>query len=122
MGIKQDALAIEMGNDWNQRKISQLEQKEVIEDSILKEVSIALRVTPEVIKNFTEDAAINIIATTFNSHDNSTSIAYQSTLNFNPLDKYVEQVEENKRLYEALLKSEREKIALLEKMVAKKSK
>jgi len=41
---------------------------------------------------------------------------------FNPIDKWVEAMEENKKLYEALLKSEREKIALLEKVLAGKEK
>lgn len=41
---------------------------------------------------------------------------------FNPIDKYVEAVEINEKLYEALLKSEREKIALLEKMLDEKRK
>ena len=31
LGIKQEALAVELGEDWNQRKVSLLEQKEVIE-------------------------------------------------------------------------------------------
>ena len=30
LGIKQERLALELGEDWNQRKISLLEQKEVI--------------------------------------------------------------------------------------------
>lgn len=33
------------------------------------------------------------------------------------LKTYIEQVKENKKLYEALLKSEREKISLIEKML-----
>lgn len=31
-GIKQEALAFDLGDEWNQKKISLLEQKEVIED------------------------------------------------------------------------------------------
>jgi hypothetical protein len=38
------------------------------------------------------------------------------------LDKFLEVVEKNEKLYEALLKSEREKIALLEKMLNEKKK
>ena len=120
LGVKQDALAHEMGGDWNQRKISLLEQKEVIEDAILEEVSKGLQVTPEAIKNFNEESTVHIIASNHNGKDQSSAVNFQCT--FNPLEKYVEQVEENKKLYEALLKSEREKIALLEKMLGKKSK
>jgi transcriptional regulator with XRE-family HTH domain len=112
LGIKQEALAHALGDDWSQKKISLLEAKEQIEPGVLDEVAKALKVPVDSIKNFSEDAAINIISTTFNSHDQSTSVAYQSNLTFNPLEKMVE-------LYEALLKSEREKIALLEKMLSK---
>ena len=34
LGIKQEGLALELGDDWNQRKISLLEQKEVIEPAL----------------------------------------------------------------------------------------
>ncbi len=39
MGIKQEALALELGDDWNQKKISLLEQKEVIEPDLLEQVA-----------------------------------------------------------------------------------
>jgi len=32
LGIKQEALALDLGDDWNQKKVSLLEQKEIIED------------------------------------------------------------------------------------------
>ncbi len=44
--------------------------------------------------------------------------AFNST--FNPLDILMEALEENKKLYKALLKEKDEKIALLEKMLEKK--
>jgi hypothetical protein len=40
LGIKQDALAFELGEDWNQKRISLLEQKETIEPAILQQVSL----------------------------------------------------------------------------------
>lgn len=104
LGIKQDALALDLG--LSQQAISQLEQRESIDKELLEKVAKALRVSPEAIKNFNEEAAINIIATTFNSHDNSSSINYQPTFNFNPIDKIIE-------LYERLLQSEKEKIELM---------
>ena len=111
-GIKQEALAIELGEDWNQKKISLLEGKEMVDAELLAQVAKALHVTPEAIENFDEDGIINIVSTTFHSHDQSTSVAYQSAFTFNPIDKIVE-------LYEALLKSEREKVSLLEKLLNK---
>ena len=111
LGIKQEALALDLG--ISQQAISSIEQKEALDKDLLEKVAKALKVSPEAISNFNEEEAINVISTTFTSHDNSTSIAYQSTLNFNPVDKLVE-------LYEALLKSEREKIVFLEKMLREK--
>ena len=110
LGIKQEGLALELGEDWNQRKISLLEQKEVIEQDLLEQVARVLKVPVEAIKNFDEEAAINVIGN--NYHDNSTSnVNYHCT--FNPIDKIVE-------LYEALVKSEKEKAALLERILEKK--
>lgn len=113
MGIKQEGLALELGDDWNQKKISLLEAKEVIESDLLEQVAKVLKVPAEAIKNFDEEAAVNIIANTFTSNDNSTLNAINPHCTFNPIDKIVE-------LYEALVKSEKEKIALLEKMLEKK--
>jgi len=118
-GIKQEALAIELGEDWNQKKISLLEAKEEIDDKLLSEVAKALKVSPEAIKNFNEEAAINIVSSTLN--DNAGSINNQCTLTFNPIDKWLEALEENKNLYERLLQAEKEKVALLEKLLEQKN-
>lgn len=112
LGIKQDTLAAELG--LSQQAVSALEQKEKIDEKILNDVSKVLKVSADAIRNMTDEAATNFI-NTFNDHS---GFNYYCT--FNPLDKYIEQVEENKKLYEALLKSEREKLALLEKMLDKK--
>jgi transcriptional regulator with XRE-family HTH domain len=107
LGIKQEGLAYELGEDWNQKKISQLEQKEVIDDALLEQVAKLLKVPAEAIKNFDEEAAINVIGNSY--HDNSTSnVNYHCT--FNPIDKIIE-------LYEALVKSEKEKVELLQKLL-----
>ena len=47
LGVKQDALAIDLGDDWNQQKESYLEQKEVIDNAILEEVPKILKISPE---------------------------------------------------------------------------
>ncbi|MFC0772561.1 helix-turn-helix domain-containing protein [Terrimonas alba] len=111
LGIKQDALALELG--LSQQAVSAMEQKEALDKDMLEKVAKVLKVTPEAIKTFSEESVINIISNTFNSHDASTMNAVNCYPTFNPLEKMVE-------LYEALLKSEREKIALLEKMLDKK--
>ncbi len=115
LGIKQEALALMLGNDWTQRRISLLEQKEEVEDQVIEEVAGALHVSAEAIKNFNEEAAINIIGTTFNSHDNSTSLAFQSTLNFNPIEKIIQLYDEKIALYERMLRDKEEMIERLSK-------
>lgn len=118
LGIKQEALAIALGDDWNQKKISLLEAKENIESGILEDVAKALKVPVEAIQNFDETAAINIIANTF--HDEASAYTENYKCTFNPLDKLIEQVEKNEKLYAELLKEKDEKIALLEKMLGNK--
>lgn len=108
-GIKQEVLASELG--VSQQSISRIEQSETIEEEKLQQIAQVLGVTAEAIKNFSEEAVINIISSTL--HDNAGSVNNNCTLNFNPMDKLLEVIEENKKLYERLLQSEREKVELL---------
>lgn len=114
LGIKQETLAAEMGEDWNQRKVSLIEQKEIIEDNILMKVSNVLKIPVEAIKNFDEDTAINLLSNSFTSNDHSTLNVINHNCTFNPIDKIVE-------LYEALVQSEKEKVALLQNFLDKKN-
>jgi transcriptional regulator with XRE-family HTH domain len=109
LGVKQETLAAELG--INQQKMSSIEQKEHIEDDQMAEIAKILKVPAAAIRNFNEDAVYNIFSNTY--HDNSSSVHYS----FNPIDKWAEALEENKRLYERLLQSEREKTAMLEKLL-----
>jgi len=112
--IKQDALASMLGEDWDQVKISRLEAKEIIDDALLKQISEALKIPSEAIKQFNEEQALNVISNnTFENCAQPASIFYNSTIN--PIDKLVEVMEENKRLYEELLKAKDEQIELLKK-------
>lgn len=70
LGIKQEVLALELGEDWSQKKISLLEQKDTIEEEILHQVSHILRIPVEAFQNFDEEQAINIISNTFNDQSN----------------------------------------------------
>ena len=114
--MKQEALAQAMGT--NQQAVSILENSETIDDEKLKEVAKALRVSVEAIKNFSEEPVLNIIGNTYNDSNVVNGNAYNC--NFNPLDKLMESVEENKKLYERLLKSEQDKIEYLEKLLKDK--
>jgi len=113
LGIKQDALASIMGDDWNQIKISRLESKEEIEPAILEEVAKALKIPVQAIENFDEDAAISIVANTFSDFkDNAVASAMNYYPTFNPVDKIVE-------ILEKYNKEKDEEIATLKKEIAK---
>lgn len=120
LGIKQEALALELGEDWSQKKVSLLEQKEEIDAPLLEQVASALKVPIEAIKNFNEDAAVNIVANTINNHDSSSGPTINYNPIINPIEKWLEALSKNEQLYERLLQTEREKVALLEKMIAGK--
>lgn len=101
-GIKQEGLALDLG--ISQQMVSKIESSEEVEPELLDKIATVLGVPSEAIKNFNEDAVINIIANTVNNHDQSASVFISPT--FNPIDKIVE-------LYERLLESEREKNEIL---------
>jgi len=109
-GMKQESLATELG--ISQQAVSKIEQTADVEDAVLNKVAVALGVTSDAIKAFTEESVFNYFNT---FHDNSGAGAWSShgTFNFNPIDKLIEVFEENKKLYEQLLTSEREKVELL---------
>ena len=116
MGIKQEALAFELGEDWSQKKISQLEQKEEVEEKLIRQVAEILKVPADAIKSFDSDSVNNFFNT---FQDQSTGAFNNFNCNFNPIDKWVEALEENKKLYERLLESEREKVEILKKVLEK---
>ncbi|WP_339918195.1 helix-turn-helix transcriptional regulator [Yeosuana marina] len=113
-GMKQETLAEELG--ISQQAVSKIEQSEKIEDDKLEQIANILGVTKEGIENFSDEAVLNIIGNTYHV-DNSSAVNYGCT--FNPIDKLIEAHEENKKLYERLLKSEQDKITYLEKLLNK---
>ena len=113
--MKQEALAQAIGT--TQQSISIIEGSESVDDEKLKTIAQALGVPVEVIRNFSEEAVFNIIG---NSYDNGSSSINHNNCTFNPLDKLIESYEENKKLYQQLIQAEKEKVALLEKLLDKK--
>jgi transcriptional regulator with XRE-family HTH domain len=111
LGIKQEALAQQLGEDWTQKKISLLEAKEEIEPALLEQVAKVMKVPVKAIENFDEQAAI-VYFNTFNdnSFSNSNGTFNANNCTFNPIDKVVE-------LYERMLKDKNEMIDRLEKML-----
>ena len=109
-GMKQEALAAELG--ISQQAVSKIEQSADVDGEALYKIAGILGVTGEAIKAFTEESIFNYF-NTFNDNSGAGAWSTSSTFNFNPIDKLIEVFEENKKLYEQLLASEREKIELL---------
>lgn len=113
LGMKQEALAYELGEGWNQKKVSLLEQKDIIDDPLLEQIASLLKVPVEAIRNFDEEKVVNIISNTVNNSDSATGNSlfnYYPT--FNPIEKIIE-------LYDKLVASEKEKVEILKKLMEK---
>ncbi|MDV3929058.1 transcriptional regulator [Elizabethkingia anophelis] len=115
LGIKQDALAYELGDDWNQQKVSLLEQKESIETPLLQQISTILKIPVEAIQNFNEEQAVNLISCTFS--DNAMFNNRIDVFNNNPIDEIRKLHEEKIVLFERMLKEKDEMMARLEKLI-----
>ena len=115
MGIKQEALAHELGEDWSQKKISLLEQKEEVEEELLRQVGKILQLPVEAFQNFDEEQAVNIIANTFDNGSILNGINHNPT--FHPIDKILQLHEEKIALYERMLKEKDEMMERLERLI-----
>lgn len=121
LGIKQDALAADLGEDWNQQKISLLEQKQTIDMPLLRQISAALKIPAEAIQNFDEETAIVNIQNNYEGANSgsgtlSNNISYVDCT-INPVEKWLEALEENKKLYERMIKEKDDMILTLQAML-----
>nr|WP_314498998.1 helix-turn-helix transcriptional regulator [uncultured Chryseobacterium sp.] len=114
LGIKQEALAFDLGDDWNQKKVSLLEQKEIVDENILEKISEILNVPREALENMNEEQAVNIIANTFNNSAFLNGMNINSTIH--PVDKLFQLHEEKIALYERMLKEKDEMMAELKRI------
>ncbi|RKR09261.1 helix-turn-helix protein [Flavobacterium sp. 90] len=117
LGIKQESLAFDLGNDWNQKKISILEQKDVIEDNLLKQISTVLKIPVEAFQNFDEEKAVNLISCNFS--DNAMFNNKIEVFNNNPIEEIKKLHEEKIALFERMLKEKDEMMTKLEKLINK---
>ncbi|MEO8532205.1 MAG: helix-turn-helix transcriptional regulator [Flavobacterium sp.] len=107
-GMKQEALAMAIG--VSQQTVSNIEASENVDDEKINTIAEALGVSPEAIKNYSDEAVINYF-NTFNDPNFSNSngaFSQNQQCTFNPIDKIVE-------LFERLLQAEKDKVEYLEK-------
>ncbi|RZK25638.1 MAG: XRE family transcriptional regulator, partial [Flavobacterium sp.] len=118
LGMKQDALAADLGDDWNQQRVSLLEQKETIDEQLLQQVSGVLKIPVEAIQNFDEEQAIYNIACNFS--DNAVNNNGSNIQHINPIEKIIQLHEEKIALYERMLKEKDEMMGRLESLLRNK--
>ncbi|KOP38063.1 XRE family transcriptional regulator [Flavobacterium sp. WLB] len=116
--MKQEALAQALG--ISQQTVSAIENSETVDEEKLIEIAKVLGLSVEAIKNFSEEAVFTFFNNFYDNSNQGASFGNYNTCNFNPLDKLMESLEQNKSLYERLLESEREKISYLEKLLNSK--
>lgn len=114
LGIEQEALASDLGEDWEQ-KISLLEQKETIENPLLQKISEAMKIPVEAFQNFDDKQAVNVISNTFigGAYIGNSGCTY----NINPLVEIIKIHEEKISLYERMLKEKDEMMTRLDALV-----
>ena len=120
LGIKQDVLADMMGT--TQARISNSEQKKVLEDEMIDKFAKALNVAPEFIKELEEDPVTFIIENkTFEkgsmANISNFSEGNTNTITNDPIEQILELSKEKTILYERMLELEKEKSALLEQLL-----
>lgn len=112
-GLKQDTLGFELG--ISQKRVSHLEHQEHVPEDVLIQIAKVLDVSPQVIRQFTEEAFIDYCENLSNPQADDTGVETLHEVcppasGFTPHDKIIE-------LYERLLQAEREKLAYVEKML-----
>ncbi|HBX44303.1 helix-turn-helix domain-containing protein [Limibacterium fermenti] len=117
LGVKQEDLAERL--QLSQQSVSNLENKDDLDDDTLEKVANALNIPAEAIKNFTDENAIHVISNNF-ADSSIASVINNYPIN-NPIERIVQLYEEKVALYERMLKSEQEKNALLEELIRNKS-
>lgn len=115
LGIKQEAFAWELGEDWNQKKVSMLEAKKTIDTDLLQQVAAVLKIPAEAIESFDEENVVNLISCNFS--DNAMFNNRIEVFNNNPIEELKKLHEEKIALYERMLKEKDEMMAEFKKLI-----
>ena len=127
LGIKQEGLAYDLGEEWNQKRVSLLEQKETIDTDILEQVAAIFKIPVAAIENLDDDMAIHIITNTFNIEKNDGSLGVGGNgdnscpFTINPIKEIRELHQEKIVLYERMLREKDEMIARLDQLIQENS-
>lgn len=114
IGMKQTTLADEL--HVSQAFVSQIEQQEIVSDEWLEKIAKVLGVPAAAIKNFSQDAVLNVISNSFTLSDSATN-SFNSYPTYHITESNVH-IEENKKLYERLLSEKDELIKAKDQLIA----
>ncbi|WP_293668473.1 helix-turn-helix transcriptional regulator [uncultured Parabacteroides sp.] len=121
IGMKQEVLADLLGT--NQQTVSRIEQRREIEEDLLVKIANILHISPEIIQKLEESpTSIVIENNTFQTGSSNVGVVEQQRDNIvnHPVDQLMELNKEQASLYERMLTIEKEKNALLEKLLKEK--
>ena len=108
----------------NQQSVSRIEQKRVIEEDLLVKIANILHISPEIIQKLEENpTSIVIENNTFQTGSSNVGVVEQDhniENQIHPVDQLMELNKEQASLYERMLALEKEKNALLEKLLKEK--
>lgn len=111
LGVKQEVLALQLGREWNQQKVSLLERRQVINPQMLARVSKQLGITPDAVKHFNDEVANEIITHVLTGcQPVITSVSTAPDGTYNAFEKIVLLYEQRAELYQ-------QKIELYERML-----
>ncbi|GGH83483.1 transcriptional regulator with XRE-family HTH domain [Filimonas zeae] len=118
LGVKQETLAIQLGQGWNQQKISLLETRPVIPPLKLARITKLMGITPEAVRYFSDEVSNEIIKNVLaGCQPVIASIATTPDGTFNAFEKMIQLYECRIILYERMVK---ERDELLEKVAGDK--
>ena len=122
VGMKQTTFGEMLG--MNQQSVSRLEQKRVLEEDTLFKVANILHVAPDIIRNLEENpTSIVIENNTFQTGSSNVGVVEQDQNienQIHPVNQLMALNKEQASLYERMLTIEKEKNALLEKLLKEK--
>lgn len=99
-GIRQEALADQLGPEWSQKRISLIEAREIVDPDLLNSIAEVLKIPVQVLENFNEQAAINYF-NTFKDNTITNGVTYNANNQNNDLlDKVIDSMQELKMVYE----------------------
>ena len=102
---------------FKQQEISEMEGKAELADEVLQRLLVPLGITMEKFKEMDESV---MGSTIFHFSESAYGSGNFNTNNFNPIEKVIELVDKNEKLYERLFEAEKEKNAYLQRQLDNK--